>query len=144
EFVVGGYRPAKGSLDSILLGYYDGGELRYAGRVMAGITKHIGSILMQRFARRSVACPFDDLPHSMPSRSKHPWDRRLVAADLAVFRWIRPIVCVEVAFMGWDRHGLLRGGTLLGLRDDKPAHRVRREPVVHEERYPAYSLISFL
>ena len=38
EFVVGGYKPNETSFDSLLVGYYDGGRLLYAGKVRAGFT----------------------------------------------------------------------------------------------------------
>jgi ATP-dependent DNA ligase len=34
---------------------------------------------------------------------------------------------IEVAFLGWTRHALIRQGRFLGLRGDKPAHAVRKE-----------------
>ena len=41
EFVVGGYRPGGGAVDSLLVGYYDGRQLRFAGKVRAGFTPRL-------------------------------------------------------------------------------------------------------
>ena len=40
EFVIGGYRPAASdSVDALLVGYYEGDKLRFAGKVRAGIRR---------------------------------------------------------------------------------------------------------
>jgi bifunctional non-homologous end joining protein LigD len=42
EFVVGGYRPdGANSLDALLVGYYQGKELPFAGKVRAGLVPHV-------------------------------------------------------------------------------------------------------
>ena len=41
--------------------------------------------------------------------------------------WVRPEIVVQVAFLEWTVHGKLRHPRLLGLREDKSAHEVRRE-----------------
>ena len=44
EFVVGGYRPAgSNSLDALLVGYYEGKKLRFAGKVRAGLIPTCGA-----------------------------------------------------------------------------------------------------
>ena len=127
EFVVGGYRPSNTSFTSLLVGYYLGGELRYAGQVNAGFTKRSRDSMMQRLGEKSFACPFADLPHCIPYRVRHPWDHRLTAADVAEIRWIRPDYCIEASLVGLGRHGLLRDAKFLGLRDDKAPHGVHLE-----------------
>ena len=37
EFVIGGYRPEGGKLELILVGYYESGELLFAGKVHQGL-----------------------------------------------------------------------------------------------------------
>jgi bifunctional non-homologous end joining protein LigD len=132
EFVVGGYRANGTSFDSVLVGYYSEGELRYAGAVRAGFTKRSRSALMKRWAIRSVSCPFVDLPHHSPTdshRRRHPWDQRLTTEDMATYRCLPPSEVIEVAFLEWGRHGLLRDARFLGVRNDKIAHAVVREGV---------------
>ena len=41
EFVIGGYRPGPNGVDSLLVGYYEGTGLRFAGKVRAGFTPHL-------------------------------------------------------------------------------------------------------
>jgi bifunctional non-homologous end joining protein LigD len=127
EFVVGGYRPTADAFDSLLVGHYQGGELRYAGLVRAGFHKRSRAALLHRLRMRSVVCPFVDLPHYVPYRRRHPWDQRLTSADLASCRWVPPALVIEVAFLEWGRHGILREAKFLGIREDKPPHAVQRE-----------------
>src|SRR5688500_1263209 len=41
EFVVGGFRPIARSVDALLVGYYEGRQLHFAGKVRAGMTPRI-------------------------------------------------------------------------------------------------------
>src|SRR4030095_1532116 len=41
EFVIGGYRPGPNGVDALLPGYYEGRQLRFAGKVRAGLTPHL-------------------------------------------------------------------------------------------------------
>lgn len=82
---------------------------------------------MKRLRMRSVVCPFMDLPHHMPYRRRHPWDPRITGADMTTYRWVPPSEVVEVAFLGWGRHELLRDARFLGVREDKVAHAVVRD-----------------
>jgi bifunctional non-homologous end joining protein LigD len=60
EFVVGGYRPGPNGVDVLLVGFYDGKDLRFAGKVRAGFTPHVPA--------RSV-CATEAIAHgSMPVR----------------------------------------------------------------------------
>jgi bifunctional non-homologous end joining protein LigD len=116
ELVVGGWLPGKaglaGRLGSLLVGYHDAaGALRYAGRVGSGITSETRADLEARLhelARRTS--PFADAP-SLPDA-----------------RWVSPKLVVEVAFHEWTRAGILRAPRFKGLRPDKDAREVIREP----------------
>jgi bifunctional non-homologous end joining protein LigD len=124
ELVVGGYKPANASFDSVLVGYYDRGRLYYAGKVRAGFTTDARAELVDRLApieRR--ACPFVNLPSN---RTSH-WGEGVTAEDMAALKWVKPVVVVEVAFTEWTRDGNLRHASYVGLREDKPARDVRRE-----------------
>ena len=57
----------------------------------------------------TYACPFVDLPHHRPYRTRHPWDRRITAEEMASIRWASPSVVIEVAYLGWARHSHLGG-----------------------------------
>jgi bifunctional non-homologous end joining protein LigD len=124
ELVVGGYKPANASFDSVLVGYYDRGRLYYAGKVRAGFTPHARAELMEQLSpigRRS--CPFVNLPST---RTSH-WGEGVTAEDMAALKWVKPTVVVEVAFTEWTRDANLRHAAYVGLREDKPARDVRRE-----------------
>ena len=124
EFAVGGYKPANNGFDSVLVGYYEGKRLYYAGKVRAGFTAHSRGELMRRLAplgRRS--CPFVNLPST---RSSH-WGEGVTQEDMAALEWVTPSVVVEIAFTEWTRDNNLRHAAYVGLREDKPARDVRRE-----------------
>jgi ATP-dependent DNA ligase len=98
--VVGGFTEPRGSragLGALLAGYFERGELRYAGRVGTGFTT---ALLMESRARLDVieqmAPPFADREGLPPGA-----------------RWVRPEVCVDVAFLEWTRHGKMRHPRLL-------------------------------
>ena len=124
EFVVGGYKRANAGFDSVLVGYYEGRRLYYAGKVRAGFTAHSRGELMRRLAplgRRS--CPFVNLPST---KSSH-WGEGVTAEDMAALKWVTPSVVVEVTFTEWTRDNNLRHAAYVGLREDKRAQEVRRE-----------------
>jgi len=124
EFVVGGYKPANNGFDSVLVGYYEGRRLYYAGKVRAGFTAHSRRELMEGLTplgRRS--CPFVNLP-SM--KSSH-WGEGVRPEDMAALAWVTPSLVVEIAFTEWTRDNNLRHAAYVGLREDKPARDVRRE-----------------
>ncbi len=58
EFVVGGWQPGEkgrtGSIGSLLVGYYDGDVLHYAGKVGSGLSGPVIAELEQRFASRGA------------------------------------------------------------------------------------------
>lgn len=130
EFVVGGYRPNGDSFDALLVGYFNDTELIYVGMVGAGFTKRSRSAVMSKMTLSSfkpAACSFMNLPYKLPYRSRHPWEQRLTSADMPTFRWLPPTLVVEVSFLEWGRHQLLRDARFIGIRDDKEAHAVGRE-----------------
>jgi bifunctional non-homologous end joining protein LigD len=49
------------------------------------------------------------------------------AAEMSGVTWLRPTLVAQIRFAEWTEDGLLRQPVFLGLRDDKPAHAVRRE-----------------
>ena len=113
ELVVGGFTAPKGSrtiLGALLVGYYDGERLRYAGKVGTGFTRATLEELQERLAPlRRDASPFAD---EVKERS---------------VSWVVPELVVQVGFSEWTGDGRLRHPRFLGLREDKPAREVVRE-----------------
>ena len=63
EFVIGGYRPGSNGVDALLVGYYEGRRLTFAGKVRAGFIPHTRRELLNKLQPFKVAeCPFSDLP----------------------------------------------------------------------------------
>jgi bifunctional non-homologous end joining protein LigD len=113
EFVIGGTTQGRGAravLGALLLGYWEGDRLRYAGNVGSGFD---AATLAQVKARLEPLAtgesPFAAAP---PQRA---------------VTWLRPETVAEVKFAEWTRDGRLRAPVFLRLRDDVDPRRVRRE-----------------
>jgi bifunctional non-homologous end joining protein LigD len=125
EFVIGGFKPNAGDFESLVVGYYDGRTLRFAGRVRAGLTPRIRAEIFRRIAPDQISrCPFADLP---TTKSGH-WGEGVTAEDMTKLRWVKPRVVVEVSFVEWTRDGVLRHSEFVAIRDDKRPSGVGREP----------------
>lgn len=116
EFVIGGYtepRGAREALGALLVGYYDDGELVYAGKVGTGFSTKTLEMLRRRLG------PLE--------RPKSPFDRGR-PSERGV-HWVQPKLVCDIAFTEWTNDGLLRHPRFKGLRRDKdPRHVVREEP----------------
>jgi bifunctional non-homologous end joining protein LigD len=113
ELVIGGWTAPKGSrqrLGALLVGYWDGDELRYAGKVGTGFDTATLQLLGDELEKRERRDP--------------PFSRdRLPRAA----RWAEPELVAQIGFTEWTRDGKLRHPRYLGLRTDKPAREVVRE-----------------
>jgi bifunctional non-homologous end joining protein LigD len=119
EFVIVGYTRGQGRrsgrFGALILGYYDGGELKYAGNVGTGFTDdEIDKLLGKLKPLERKDSPFEAVP-------KMPKVRR----DAIV--WVDPKLVAEVEFVEWTHDGRLRAPSYQGLRDDKAAGDVQRE-----------------
>ena len=127
EFVIGGYTPPAGSrkyFGAILVGYYDGGKLKFAGKVGSGFTAKSLSILSKKFREEERAdCPFVDLP----SKQGGEWVQGITPSMMKKVHWLNPKFVAEIKFAEWTRDGKLRQPVFLGLREDKRATEVKRE-----------------
>ena len=124
EFVVGGYRPGTHGVDALLVGYYEGRVLKFAGKVRAGFTPHIRREVFARLVPLHQAkCPFADLPSGRTSR----WGAGVTVEEMAEMQWVAPTLVAQVRFVEWTAEGHLRHAAFLGLRSDKKAREVVRE-----------------
>jgi bifunctional non-homologous end joining protein LigD len=124
EFVIGGFRPdGQSSIDALVVGYFEGKQLKFAGKVRAGFTPHIrGQLRRHLEPLRTKSCPFADLP---TGRSR--WGGGILAGEMREFVWTRPELGAQIRFMEWTAEGRLRHAAFLGLRSDKAAGAVHRE-----------------
>ncbi|MFN8150145.1 MAG: non-homologous end-joining DNA ligase [Solirubrobacterales bacterium] len=117
EVVIGGWLPGKGrraeTLGALLLGYWEGEELRFAGKVGTGFDDPELRMLLERLEPlRRDSSPFSADSGRQPERA-------------AIFA--EPELVAEVGFTEWTDAGTLRHPVYRGLRDDKVASEVVRE-----------------
>jgi bifunctional non-homologous end joining protein LigD len=124
EMVIGGYTIGA-PFDALVFGYYDDdGRLLYAGRTRAGFTPAVRADIAKRFKALAVdACPFANLPEKHAGR----WGQGLTKAKMVDCRWLRPELVAQISFVEWTSDTHLRHSRFVALREDKPAHDVRRE-----------------
>lgn len=113
EVVIGGFTDPQGSrkgLGALLVGYYDKGTLRFAGKVGSGYTEAILDKLYTKLAAlEQDKSPFADTPR------------------LKGVHWVKPKLLAQVKFAEWTETGSMRHPVFLGLRNDKPARKVIAE-----------------
>jgi bifunctional non-homologous end joining protein LigD len=127
EFVIGGYTAPGGTrahFGSVLVGYYDGGQLIFASKVGTGFNARSLQALHRLFQEhRTSACPFVNLP----TRRKSRFGQGVSAAEMKRCTWLKPRLVCQVKFLEWTGDGSLRHPVFLGLRADKDPRRVVRE-----------------
>jgi len=113
--VVGGFTEPRGrrvGLGALLVGYFEGDDFVFAGKVGTGFdTKLLKELRAKLDALAIPRAPFT----------------RAVGLPRDGAHWARPEVVVQVAFIEWTGHGKLRHPRLLGVRRDKAARDVVRE-----------------
>ncbi len=114
EFVIGGYTEPRGSrigFGALLLGVYEHGRLRYAGRVGTGFNTQLIKDIKKKLEKiETKKSPFAiDAPKE---RGVH---------------WVKPELVAEVAFSEWTSDQRLRAPVFRGLRSDKPPEQIVRE-----------------
>jgi ATP-dependent DNA ligase len=115
EFVVGGFTDPRGArvgLGALLVGYHEGNDFVFAGKIGTGFDTKLLLELRKRL---------DAIERVEPPFSKGTGLPRLRA------HWVRPEIVVQVAFIEWTVNGKLRHPRLIGVRYDKDARDVVRE-----------------
>jgi bifunctional non-homologous end joining protein LigD len=113
ELVIGGWTEPRGSrqrLGALLVGFYAGDKLRYAGKVGTGFDQRTLNMLgdkLERLERPTTPFELGD-----PPRDAH---------------WAKPELVAEIGFAEWTRDQKLRQPRYQGLRDDKSPREVVRE-----------------
>ena len=115
EFVVGGFTDPQGSragLGALLVGYFEGDEFVFAGKVGTGFDTKLLLSLRSRLDKLEIPKPPFTKAVGLPRIRAH---------------WVKPEVVVQVAFLEWTGYGKLRHSRFLGVRTDKAARDVVRE-----------------
>ena len=127
EFVIGGYTEPEGSrkyFGALLVGFYEGKKLKFAGRVGTGFSEKLLRTLFSELEKiRVERFPFSNLPAVGRSR----WDQGLTAAEMKRCRWVKPAMVCQIKFTEWTRDDRLRQPVFLAIRDDKNPNEVVRE-----------------
>ena len=115
EFVIGGFTEPQGDRDhfgALVLGVHKAGKLHWVGNVGTGFDqKLLASIHARLLPLVTKTCPF--APRPKPDKG---------------MTWVKPELVCQVRYANWTPEDRLRAPVFLGLREDKPAAEVGREP----------------
>jgi bifunctional non-homologous end joining protein LigD len=114
DFVVGGFTDPQGSrvgLGALLVGYFDGDDFVFAGKVGTGFDTVLLTALRSRLEAAILGTTPFTKATGLPRVRAH---------------WVRPDVVVHVAFVEWTVHGKLRHSRLIEVRADTRARDVVR------------------
>ena len=120
ELVVAGVVPSTAdsrAVGALVLGFYDGGKLHYAGRTGTGFTHDAARKLFRKLMTlKSNEVPFEAVPAEERGARKPIW--------------VKPAMVVEVDFRGWTHGDRVRQASFQGVREDKSAKEVVRERAI--------------
>ena len=104
ELVVGGFTDPQGKrvgLGALLVGYFDGDDFVFAGKLGTGFDTRLLIDLRSRLDALEI--------------EKTPFTRAVGLPRIRA-HWVRPEVVVQVAFLEWTKHGKLRHPRLIEVR----------------------------
>jgi bifunctional non-homologous end joining protein LigD len=114
KFIIGGYTEREGSrkyFGSLLVGFYEGKNFKFAGRGGTGFSEKLLSALFSELNKiRAESCPF----YNLPAASRNRWDQGLSAAEMRRAHWVKPVMVCQVKFTEWTRDDRLRQPVFLG------------------------------
>ena len=120
DFVVGGFTDGQGTrvgLGALLVGYFEGDDFVFAGKVGTGFDTALLTDLRTRLDAMELAkTPFTKAK-GLPRVRAH---------------WVRPEIVVHVAFLEWTVHTKLRHSRLLEVKTDVDPREVVRDGVAEE------------
>jgi bifunctional non-homologous end joining protein LigD len=120
ELLVGGYTRGNGArepLGALLLGYWQGKQLHYAGHVGSGLDDAVIAALLKKTATlKRPTSPFVEKP---------PLHRPTT--------WLKPQLVVEVTFSEWTPAGALRAPVFVRVREDITPRSVRKTGLTHNQ-----------
>jgi bifunctional non-homologous end joining protein LigD len=107
-------------LGALVVGYYEDGKLKFAGKVGAGFTGAIRKELLAKLKPLVIdEPPYDEPP---PKDYKGRW-----GGDLGAVTWVKPQLVIRAELGGWTRDGVVRQAAYKGLEPDRDPTTVRRE-----------------
>lgn len=113
ELIIIGYTQPEGErtyFGALLLGYYEGKKLRYAGKVGTGFDEDNRAELFELFRELEIGeKPVED------------------AVNENGATWIKPSLVAQIGFTEWTGDNKLRHPRYLGLRRDKESEKVIKE-----------------
>jgi bifunctional non-homologous end joining protein LigD len=124
EFVIGGWTDPKGGrqgLGALLVGYWEGNEFQFAGKVGTGFSdKKLKEL-------KKILKPLE--------RNENPFDHQFSKKDGIHF--VEPEIVCEVKFANWTNERVLRAPVFIALRSDKKPEEIHRDipkevPVANE------------
>src|SRR5258705_6004920 len=105
ELVVGGVTDPQGKrvgLGALLVGYFEGDDFVFAGKVGTGFDTKLLLDLRAQLDQLEIAKPAFTKAVGLPRLRAH---------------WVRPEIVVQVGFIEWTVHGKLRHPRLLGVKN---------------------------
>ncbi len=127
EFVIGGFTKPEGTrkyFGAILVGYYEEGRLRFAGKAGTGFNQESLKRLHGMFVKlKTSGCPFADLPKKSGGR----WGQSMTPAEMRLCTFLKPELVCQIKFAEWTEDAILRQPVYIGLREDKDPREVVRE-----------------
>ena len=115
ELVVGGFTDPQGArvgLGALLVGYYDGDDFVFAGKIGTGFDTRLLLDLRKRLDALEIPKTPFTVATGLPRLRAH---------------WVRPSIVVQVSFIEWTDNNKLRHPRLIGVRFDKSPREVVRE-----------------
>lgn len=121
EFVIGGYTLSDKKtwgISSLLLGFYEDGELVFAGRAGTGLSESDMKTLEEKFENIKRVEPAFKIAPSPKSSEK--------------ITWLEPKLVAEIKFAEWTKDNLLRQASFKGIRKDKDPMDIKKEKAEDE------------